>query len=320
MKLNAYCDYFTDNTCFVLNKKNQITFFDIHSTTKTGHFLIKKPVLGDLYHEIIVPAYAAAFSRLVNTCFKGKSIHIEKRFQVKGAGEIELQVILSPVLSDPDNPLVVCTVISSNRKSNQMKLLDEYAHLASHDLRAPITNILSLSSLLNFADPGTYDMEKIRELLRNINLQAEKLDDIIRMLNRMIDAGQDKVFAAGTSRSGYAHIVLVDDDPVTNKIHHLVITKHQKNRRVVPFEHPEEALEYLALQEPDLVLLDLNMPGISGWDFLQLMEKKGIAIDVVIISSSINAADRIRAQAFKAVKDFITKPLTYEKIRHLLDE
>lgn len=320
MKLSAYCDFYTDNSYFLFNKKNQITFFNIQSSEKIGHFISKYPEIGETFVEIISQKFEKAFSKLVDECFSGKSFNIEKRLKLKGQEDVLIQVVLTPILTDPDHPLVACTIIDSNRKSNQMKLLDEYSYLASHDLRAPITNILSLSSLLNFPEIGPFDTSKIKELLTDINFQAEKLDDIIQMLNRLVNQGQQQNdFIAETTIIDSKHIMLVDDDSLTNKLHHMIITKHNKNKLVVQFDNPVLALEYLELNRPDLILLDLNMPEIDGWNFLKLMEERDVQVDVVIISSTIDPAEKTRAQSYKQVRDFLTKPLTYDKIKHLVD-
>lgn len=321
MKLSAHCDYYRDNSYFVVNNKNQITNFRIHSQEKIGYFLRKEPVIGDSVEEIISQKYEEVFLKLLSGCFLGESFNIEKRIKVEGKDDVLLQIVLTPVFNPSDQPYVSCTIIDSNRKSNQMKLLDEYSRLASHDLRAPITNILSLSSLTNFPDMESFDFSRVEELLADINYQAEKLDDIIKMLNRLVGHGQEYTgFISEATKKSSRHIMLVDDDSLTNKLHHMIITKYNKNRDVVQFDNPVAALAYLDLNKPDLILLDLNMPDIDGWMFLDLMKKHKILTDVVIVSSTIDPADRNRANAYPVVKDFLMKPLTYDKIKHLIDD
>jgi CheY-like chemotaxis protein len=321
MKLSAHCECYSDNSYFLLDKNNQITFFRIHSTEKIGYFMRKNPSIGDSIVEIISQKYEKSFLKLVAECFSGESFSIEKRLKIKDADDVLLQIVLTPVLAHQGQPMVSCTLIDNNRKSNQMKLLDEYSRLASHDLRAPITNILSLSTLINFPDLESFDTVRIKEILKDINYQAEKLDDIIKMLNRLVNQGEDIAgFTTDPAKIDSKHIVLVDDDSLTNKLHHMILTKHNKNREVVQFDEPAMALEYLKENIPDLILLDLNMPEIDGWMFLELLEERGIVVDVVIISSTIDPADLKKANLYPSVKDFLMKPLTYDKIKHLIDD
>lgn len=71
---------------------------------------------------------------------------------------------------------------------------------------------------------------------------------------------------------------------------------------------------------PDLILVDLNMPVMDGWQFLenykQTLETEGQL--VFIISSSIDPADLKRAKAFSFIKEFIYKPITSEKLKELV--
>jgi len=321
MKLSTHCDCYSDNSYFLLDKNNQIIFFRIHSTEKIGYFLRKNPSIGDSIVEIISQKYEKTFLKLVADCFSGDSFSIEKRLKIKDCDDVLLQIVLTPVFSGNGQSMVSCTLIDNNRKSNQMKLLDEYSRLTSHDLRAPITNILSLSTLINFPDLESSDTSRVREILKDINYQAEKLDDIIKMLNRLVNQGHDTVgFTTETTKIDSKHIVLVDDDSLTNKLHYMILTKHNKNRKVVQFDEPAQALKYLETNVPDLILLDLNMPEIDGWMFLEFLEKRGSVVDVVIISSTIDPADLNKASLYPSVKDFLMKPLTYDKIKHLIDD
>ncbi len=77
---------------------------------------------------------------------------------------------------------------------------------------------------------------------------------------------------------------------------------------------------------PLVMLLDINMPRMSGFEFLEayqsllpsLPEEARTAI-VIMLSSSMNEADRSRADAFDVVHDFVTKPLTVEKAHAIAD-
>ena len=69
-------------------------------------------------------------------------------------------------------------------------------------------------------------------------------------------------------------IVLIDDDEPTNFLHQLIIERYECTEQVIVFQHAREALRYISeLREgsylqPDLILLDINMPEMNGWEFM----------------------------------------------------
>jgi CheY-like chemotaxis protein len=70
-------------------------------------------------------------------------------------------------------------------------------------------------------------------------------------------------------------------------------------------------------------LLDINMPGMSGWEFLEayskLPEDKKKEINIVMLTSSLNPDDKIKSLRNPDVKEFINKPITVEKVQKLAD-
>ena len=156
--------------------------------------------------------------------------------------------------------------------------------------------------------------------MTDINTQAVKLDEIIKTLNEVLNKREHvDLFDGFGGKSAHQHIVLVDDDGITNKMHQMLIRKHASEKKVVVFDNPQKALAYISEHEPDLILLDLHMPDIDGWRFLEMMEELNLFIDVVIVSSSIDPREHSKAKSFLCVKDFYTKPLTIEKVNQLLN-
>src|SRR6201991_4741602 len=123
-------------------------------------------------------------------------------------------------------------------------------------------------------------------------------------------------------------ILLVDDDEINNFISIKLIKKAVENTEISACLNGRFAIEELAeIQRkdpallPDFILLDINMPIMNGWEFLD--EYKRLNIDplgkskIFIISSSVFSNDINKARSYPLVKDFISKPLNVDKIVEL---
>jgi len=118
-------------------------------------------------------------------------------------------------------------------------------------------------------------------------------------------------------------IILVDDDPINNLINKRLITKLDISDKVEEYLDAEKAIERLTnlkIKDKVLILLDINMPVMNGWDFLNSYSEKfnNRNDKIVMLSSSIEAQDRQRAFSFDVVDGFLEKPLTPEKMKSIL--
>ena len=312
-----------EGTCgsfFLISKNYELSFFKIDTPGDMGSFLEKNPAVGESIVEIIAQKYKRNFLSLLSRSFEGHCFSIEQRLSVFGSPDLVYHIVFTPLTINNKTDAVVCTVVKVSSSRGLVSMIKEYSHLASHQLRAPITNILSLSTITNYSNLETYDALKLVQLINDINTQAVKLDEIIKMLNEVINKRENMdLFDDFGVKSGHQHIVLVDDDVITNKMHKMLIRKHPSEKKVVVFDNPQKALAYILEHKPDLILLDLHMPDIDGWRFLEMMEEFNLFIDVVIVSSSIDPREHSKAKSFLCVKDFYTKPLTIEKVKQLLD-
>lgn len=118
-------------------------------------------------------------------------------------------------------------------------------------------------------------------------------------------------------------IILVDDDPINNLINRRLISKLKLTSKIEEFLEAEQAIERIRGiddSENTLIFLDINMPVMNGWDFLnQYMKEFKLRKDkIIVLSSSIDFQDRQRAKEFACVEGFIEKPLSPEKIKFVL--
>ena len=126
------------------------------------------------------------------------------------------------------------------------------------------------------------------------------------------------------------HILLIDDDEINNFISIKLIKKALSNAEISSCLNGKVAIEELIEMQkispeklPDFILLDINMPIMNGWEFLD--EYKRLNVDatgkskIFIISSSVFSNDISRAKSYPLVKNFISKPLSVEKIREMLE-
>lgn len=124
---------------------------------------------------------------------------------------------------------------------------------------------------------------------------------------------------------------IIDDDKLTVKLMSILISKNNFCDEIESFHNPQVALDKLKHNFntneilPDTILLDLNMPVMDGWQFLEEflllpIQKK---ITIFIMTSSIDPNDIDKAKNYSVVKDYIDKPITAQKLnslRELIEE
>lgn len=119
-------------------------------------------------------------------------------------------------------------------------------------------------------------------------------------------------------------IVLIDDDETTNYLNKLIIERSELVDEVISFDSAEDALrffnEHRTEEDEALVLLDINMPIMNGWQFLDHYQalKDSDSNKIVILTSSINPADKQKAEEKRMILDYKAKPLSVEMISELV--
>lgn len=120
-------------------------------------------------------------------------------------------------------------------------------------------------------------------------------------------------------------ILLVDDSENDNLFHEITIRKTGFTGEIRAFESAEDFLQFLGQDEggaPTLVLLDINLPGMSGFDCARQLEAlvgEDRSVFVSVLTSSTWRDDRQTAEALPLIDEFLIKPLTREALERVME-
>ncbi len=127
--------------------------------------------------------------------------------------------------------------------------------------------------------------------------------------------------------------MLVEDDDVTMMLCKINIRKTNFAQNLICCDNGLDAITYLKHESekpenerniPDLILLDINMPVMNGWDFLEEFQKNLISYfsktSIKILTSSIDPRDIEKSKSFSTVNEFISKPLNRDILISLLEK
>jgi two-component system, chemotaxis family, chemotaxis protein CheY len=125
-------------------------------------------------------------------------------------------------------------------------------------------------------------------------------------------------------------IALVDDDSIFQFTATRLIESTKLAEKILHFENGGDALQYLKENSldkeslPDFLFLDINMPFVDGWmfleDFVNIKSTLAKEIKIYMVSSSIDPRDMNRAKGFIEVTDFVVKPVTREMFVEMLTQ
>lgn len=105
-------------------------------------------------------------------------------------------------------------------------------------------------------------------------------------------------------------IVLIDDDPISTFVTEKLILKNVKEPcKFYKYQSAKKALEEINDIQPNYLFLDLNMPEMNGWDFLDQFHPVNDDAKIYILSSSVDQRDITKASQYLVVKDYLSKPL-----------
>ena len=125
-------------------------------------------------------------------------------------------------------------------------------------------------------------------------------------------------------------VLLVDDDEATNFLNTMILEKAEFAEKIVVAKNGKEALDILSSRDknssdhpvPDLILLDINMPIMNGWDFLnhyhQLQPQLKAKTVLIMLTTSLNPEDKEKAETNPDINGFENKPLNNSKLENII--
>ncbi|MBA9076441.1 response regulator [Rufibacter quisquiliarum] len=131
--------------------------------------------------------------------------------------------------------------------------------------------------------------------------------------------------------SKYQKVFLIDDDEIHNFLCESVIKNQQFAESVSSFLWAEEALDTLSKivaenpeDFPEIIFLDINMPGMDGWEFIEEYRKlpEHLTQDCLlfVLSSAVDKNDITHAKNLLEVRDFFSKPLTSDILNIITEQ
>lgn len=228
-----------------------------------------------------------------------------------------------------DRPLISVYLTDKTEKHEfetrllqQNEKLKEFAFLTSHKLRQPLANIIGLIELMKSESASNSNVSINVETLRMLTSQLDHVvHEMTDALTELDMEAEKSLYMNEPEVQGVHSVWIVDDDQVITYITQRLLLNADPSLEIQGFLSGKMALEKLRLEHaaPDMLLLDINMPGISGWEFLDELKATGLDLRVYMYSSSIDPEDVKRARAYPMVMEFLSKPIDINTIRRLLE-
>ena len=133
-------------------------------------------------------------------------------------------------------------------------------------------------------------------------------------------ASMDALETASEAAPPTRTIVYIEDNAVNQKVLERALMRRPQ-LQVLPATHPEAGITLVQSQLPDLVLLDINLPGMNGFEVIEILKQdpRTRSIPVIAFSANVLAEDIERSQEY-GFADYLTKPIDFKLLYRVLDK
>lgn len=117
----------------------------------------------------------------------------------------------------------------------------------------------------------------------------------------------------------YYKVLIVEDDPMVSMINEQYVNRNKAFRVVQKCKDGKSALEYLENNDVDLIVLDVYMPLMDGFETLRQIRKNKKSVDIIMVTAANDRAS-LEEALHLGVVDYLVKPFTYDRFRIALDK
>lgn len=114
-------------------------------------------------------------------------------------------------------------------------------------------------------------------------------------------------------------VLIVEDDPMVAMINESYVQKHKQFVVAGSCRNGQAALAFLEDHEVDLLIMDVYMPQMDGFETLRQIRKRQLAVDVIMVTAA-NERDALEEALHLGVVDYLIKPFTFDRFRMALDK
>lgn len=120
-------------------------------------------------------------------------------------------------------------------------------------------------------------------------------------------------------------IAVIDDDPLFQFVTKKMIARIAPGAEVLEFGNGQQALDFISSHRdtdlPEMILLDINMPVMNGWEFLEGLRSRtnhSYHPRIYLVSSSVDDQDALKATTYPELSSYLTKPLSQDQLIGIL--
>ncbi len=200
-----------------------------------------------------------------------------------------------------------------NQLEEERSKLEEIKRINSHGVKGELSKI---QGMIPFIKTGKFPLSQGLDILE---LSGKEIDKSINKINATVEDVKSTSQNAMKADQVINSIWLIDDDQTQNWIAKTMLHDVNPNWDIQSFTSPIEAQELVKNEKPDLILLDINMPLMSGLEFLEILSKTDLKTKIIMLSSSFLSSEIEKSLSYPHVINYWTKPLTEKNISELLN-